>query len=263
MAEGEGAEFRWIESGEGEPVLLLHGLLGDLYHWEASVEALAPWCRPLALALPIFDPRLAAPTIAELGRHVVRFLDALDIARAVVGGNSLGGHVALHVALTYPERVAGLIVTGSSGLFERSPGGRAPHHPSSEYVRARMEEVFYDASLVTPAWVSAVRGLVTERFSALRVLHFAQAAKRDNVERRLGEIQVPALIVWGHEDRITPLDVGERFHALIARSQLWTLTRCGHAPMLEQPHAFNAIVREWLHDTWPRRVQLVAVEAAR
>jgi pimeloyl-ACP methyl ester carboxylesterase len=263
MGAGDGAEFRWIESGAGEAVVLLHGLLGDLYHWEASVDRLAPWCRPIALALPLFDPRLVAPTIGELGRHVVRFLDALDISRAVIGGNSLGGHVALHVALTYPERVAGLIVTGSSGLFERSVGGRAPHHPSPEYVRARMEEVFYDPALVTPARVSAVRGLVTERFSARRVLHFAQAAKRDNVEARLGEIHAPALIVWGHEDRITPLDVGQRFHALIPRSQLWTLTRCGHAPMLEQPHAFNAIVREWLDDTWSRRVQLTGAQAAR
>ncbi len=213
---------------------------------------------PLALTLPVFDARLAEPTIGALGRHIARFLDALDIARVVIGGNSLGGHVALHVALTLPERVAGLILTGSSGLFERSVTGRAPHRPSAEYVRARMEEVFYDTSLVTPAWVEAVRRLVTERVTALRVLRFAQAAKRDNIERRLGEIRVPTLIVWGKEDRITPLEVGERFHALIPGSQFWTLTNCGHSPMLEQPHAFNAIVREWLHETWPRRAQLVA-----
>jgi pimeloyl-ACP methyl ester carboxylesterase len=258
MTDADGAEFRWIESGDGEPVLLLHGLLGDLYHWEASVEALSRDCRPMALALPIFDPRLAAPTIDELGGHVIRFLDALDIGRAVIGGNSLGGHVAVHIALTYPERVAGLILTGSSGLFERGISGRAPHHPSPEYVRAKMEEVFCDRSLVTAAWVEAVCGLVTQRFTARRVLRFAQAAKRHNIERRLGEIRAPALIVWGKDDRITPLAVGERFHALIPGSQLWTLTSCGHAPMLEQPHAFNAIVREWLHETWPRRARLVA-----
>jgi pimeloyl-ACP methyl ester carboxylesterase len=254
----DGAQFRWIEGGEGECVLFLHGLLGDMYHWEAAVDALAPACRAMALTLPVFDPRLAEPTIAEVGRHVVRFLDAVDVRRAVLGGNSLGGHVALHIALARPERVAGLILTGSSGLFERSITGRAPHRPTAAYVQERMEEVFYDQALVTAARVEAVRRLVTERATALRVLHFAKAAKRDNVQDRLGEIAVPTLVVWGKEDRITPLGVGERFHALIPGSQLWTLTNCGHAPMLEQPHAFGAIVREWLHETWPRRARLAA-----
>jgi 2-hydroxy-6-oxonona-2,4-dienedioate hydrolase len=156
------------------------------------------------------------------------------------------------------------VLTGSSGLFERSFAGRAPHRPSSAYVRARMEEVFYDPALVTSAWVEAVRRLVTERVSAVRVLRFARAARRDNVESRLADIRMPTLIVWGKEDRITPVDVGARFHALIPHSQFWTLTNCGHAPMLEQPHAFGAIVREWLHETWPRRAQLAsAVGTAR
>jgi hypothetical protein len=188
-----------------------------MYQWEASLEALAAECRPMALNLPIFAPALAAPSIAALGQHITRFLDALDIARVVLDGNSLGGHVALHVALTHPERVGGLILTGSSGLFEQRIAGRAPHRPSSEYVRARMEEVFCDASLVTPAWVEAVRRLVTERATARRVLRFAKAAKRDNVAGRLGNIRVPTLVVWGQEDRVTPLHVGERFHALMAR----------------------------------------------
>jgi 2-hydroxy-6-oxonona-2,4-dienedioate hydrolase len=256
MRNSEGAEFRWIENGAGEPLLFLHGLLGGMYHWEVSLETLAEVGRPMALALPIFDPKLTETSLGELGRHVARFMDALDLHRVVLGGNSLGGHVALHVALSYPERVAGLILTGSSGLFERSVTGRASHRPSTEYVRARMEEVFYDASLVTPAWVESVRRLVTERFTARRVLRFAKAARRHNIEARLGDIRAPALIVWGKDDRVTPIEVGERFHALIPDSQLWTLTHCGHAPMLEQPYPFNAIVKEWLYDTWDRRAQL-------
>ncbi|MGH7333113.1 MAG: alpha/beta fold hydrolase, partial [Candidatus Rokuibacteriota bacterium] len=148
MEKREGAEFRWIESGAGEPLLFLHGLLGGMYHWEVSLETLAEVGRPIALALPIFDPKLTETSVEELGRHVVRFLDALDLHRVVLGGNSLGGHVALHVALSEPERVAGLIVAGSCGLFERTVTGRAPHRPSAAYIRARMEEVFYDTSLV-------------------------------------------------------------------------------------------------------------------
>src|SRR4249920_2354586 len=110
MTECTNPESRWIERGTGESLVLLHGLLGDMYQWEASLEALAAECRPMALNLPIFAPGLE-PTIAALSRHITRFLDALDIGRVVLGGNSLGGHVALHVALTHPERVGGLILT--------------------------------------------------------------------------------------------------------------------------------------------------------
>jgi pimeloyl-ACP methyl ester carboxylesterase len=262
MTESAGPEFRWIERGAGEPVLLLHGLFGDMYHWEASLDGLASECRPMALTLPLLAPEIEGPSIAALGGHVQRFLDALGIERAVLGGNSLGGHVALHIAAAHPERVAGLILTGSSGLFERSVGGRAPRRPSSAFVRARMEEVFYDRSLVTPAWVEAVRRLVSDRHTALRILRMARATRRDNLEHELAGVRAPTLIVWGQEDRITPLGVGERFHALIPGSQFWVLTRCGHAPMLEQPHAFTAIVREWLRETWPRRAQLVGAGGA-
>ena len=264
MTEFARPECRWIERGAGEPVLFLHGLFGDMYHWEATLEGLAGECRPIALTLPLLAPGLEATSIATLGQHVTRFLDALGIARAVIGGNSLGGHVAAHLALTCPERVAGLILTGSSGLFERRPPGRAPHRPTSAYIQARMEEAFYDPVLVTPAWVEAVRRLVADRARAARVLGFARAARRDNIESGLRDIQIPTLVIWGEEDRITPVHTGRRFHALIADSQFWVLARCGHAPMLEQPHAFTAIVREWLRETWPRRAQLVGVaEAAR
>ena len=263
MRECARAETRWIERGAGEPVLLLHGLFGDMYHWEAVLEGLEAECRPIALTLPIHASTAVDESIAALGQHVTRFLDALDISRTVLGGNSLGGHVALRVALANPERVAGLILTGSSGLFAGGLGGRVPRRPSPAYVQARMEEIFHDASLLAPAWVEAVRRMVTDRATAVRVLRVARAARRDNIEGRLRDVRVPVLVVWGEEDRITPLAVGRRFHELIPDSQFWVLSRCGHAPMLEQPNAFIAIVREWLRETWPRRAQLASAAGAR
>ena len=95
MHGGSDPEFRWLERGEGEPVVLLHGLMG--------------------------------------------------IPRAVVGGNSLGGHVALELALSCPDRVSGLILAGSSGLFERGFSRGVPRRPTAEYVRAKLEEVVYIA----------------------------------------------------------------------------------------------------------------------
>jgi hypothetical protein len=79
MGERDDPEFRWLERGDSEAVLLLHGLMGRMDHWEECLEILGDICRPLALTLPIFDPALAETSIPELGRHVRRFLDALEI----------------------------------------------------------------------------------------------------------------------------------------------------------------------------------------
>jgi pimeloyl-ACP methyl ester carboxylesterase len=246
---GQRRHFRWLERGEGDPIVLLHGLMGQMHHWDAVLDGLAESVRGIAPQLPVLDPVLAETSIDALAEWVLDFLDGLEIGQAVLGGNSLGGHVALAAALAAPARVAGLVLTGSSGLFERSFTRGVPHRPTTDYVREKMEEIFYDRSLVTPEWVDAVHTSVLQPATALRVLRFARAAKRHNLEARLGEIVAPTLIVWGRDDRITPLHVAERFHALIPRSQLIVLRQCGHAPMLERPEAFGAIVRAWWEET--------------
>src|SRR5262245_20060552 len=246
--------FRWLERGDGEPVLLLHGLMGEMDHWESTLEALGPFRRPIALELPIFDPDLTDVSVEALAGYVRCFMEAIELPPAIVCGNSLGGHVALELALSSPGWVEGLILTGSSGLFERTFTSRVPHQPTGTYVRERMEEIFYDPRLVTPEWVESIRRIVTTRRTAVRVLQAARAAKRHNVEERLSQIRVPTLLVWGKDDRITPTDVAERFHAHIRGSQVVYLPNCGHAPMLERPEAFNAAVGDWLVEMRARRL---------
>jgi len=146
-------------------------------HWESTLDALGPYRRPMALELPILDPDLSDVSLPALADYVRRFMEAIELPPAVVCGNSLGGHVALELALTSPGWVEGLILTGSSGLFERSFTNRVPHQPT-DAVRERMEEIFYDPSLVTPEWVESIRRIVTTRRTALRVLQVARAAKR-------------------------------------------------------------------------------------
>jgi pimeloyl-ACP methyl ester carboxylesterase len=254
VSDDRASSFRWLERGEGEPVLFLHGLMGSMDQWDRTLEHLGgPACRPMALALPVFEPWLAEATIEALADHVRGFLDALEIPRLVLGGNSLGGHVALRVALAVPERVTGLILTGSSGLFERSFARGVPHRPGAAFVREKMEEVFHDPALVTPDWVESVRRLVSTSASALRILRFARAARRDNVETRLGGLRAPTLLVWGRNDRITPPEVAERFRRGIADVELLYLSSCGHAPMLEWPDRFAAAVAWWLRASRERR----------
>ena len=256
-------QYRWLERGDGEPVVLLHGLMGHMDHWDATLDALSDGVRGLAPELPLFDPDFSDLSLAALAAHVRDLLDALEIGDAVIGGNSLGGHVALELVLAHPERVNGLVLTGSSGLFERSFTRGVPHRPTTEYVRAKMEEVFYDPALVTDGWVESVRRTVTTKSTVLRVLKLARAARSHSVESLLSSIHVPTLLVWGENDRVTPLSVAERFHAAIPRSRLVLLPRCGHAPMLEQPEAFSAVLDSWLRDTRRLREGVVPVAAGR
>ena len=249
----EGAEFRWLERGAGEAVILLHGLMGQMHHWDAVLEGVDDGYRAIAPSLPVFARRLREASLGALARHVVDFMDGLEIPRAIVGGNSLGGHVALRVALEHGDRVSGLLLTGSSGLFERGFSSGVPHRPDRRWVREKMEEVFFDPLLVTEGWVEEAHRVVTTPASALRVLRLARDARRDNLEARLGLIRVPTLLVWGREDRITPLEVGERFRDLIPDAQLTCLPRCGHAPMLEQPEGFADVMANWLEETRDRR----------
>ena len=98
-----------------------------------------------------------------------------------------------------------------------------------------------------------MRAVMTTPATAARVLRFARDAMRFNVADRLHEIDVPTLLVWGREDRITPTVMAERFRVLIARAQVTYLERCGHTAMLERPPAFIEVVANWLEETRERR----------
>jgi len=244
-------KFRWIEAGAGIPVLCLHSLFGTSGHWETIVEALAPRCRAMALALPIFETPSDDLSVMGLRAHVEAFMDAERVPPAIVVGNSLGGHVALDLALHAPERVRGLVLSGSSGLFERSFTRGVPHRPTAAFVRETMTEVFHDPAMVTPEWVEEIRGQVSRRSYVLRVLQVSRSARRYNLEDRLPEIQCPTLLVWGTEDRVTPRDVAIRFLDGIPSATIRLVPECGHAPMLEHPEAFARALEEFLDSFAP------------
>lgn len=239
-------EFRWTEAGAGFPVLCLHGLFGASEHWEPVLEALAPSCRAMALTMPILETPPDDLSVSGLRAYVEAFLDAERVPPAIVVGNSLGGHVALDLALHAPERVRGLVLSGSSGLFEPSFTRGVPPRPSAQFVRERMTEVFHDPVMVTPEWVEAIHGVMSRRIYAMRVLQVIRSARRYNLEDRLGDIRCPTLLVWGMEDRITHRDVAIRFLAGLPSATLRLVPDCGQAPMLEHPEAFVRAVLDFL-----------------
>ena len=235
-----------ISSPVGDPLVLLHGLFGKPENWDSVRGRLGGTWRALAPQLPLLDlPRERDP-VESLGAHVLGVMDGEGIERAVLVGNSLGGHVAIRLALAHPRRVRALVLTGSSGLFERGFDSCVPRRPTEAFMRAKMAEVFHDPVHVTDALVDEVSAIVADVRNVARIIWLARWAKHDNVAPQLPRIVCPVLLVWGADDRITPPAVARAFHAALPGSELQFLDACGHAPMIERPAEFGIRVERFL-----------------
>jgi len=229
-----------------DALLFLHGLFGKAADWKHPAEYFSRRWRVVAPELPVFDLPREQADVAGLAAYARELMDQQGIERVFAGGNSLGGHVALALALNHPERVSGLVLAGSSGLLERGHG-RVPRRPTTEYLYDRIREVFYDPVHVTETLMEEVHQTVYDRHRIGRIYRVAASTKRNNLRDSLGEIQCPVLVVWGREDIITPPDMAEEFAHRLPDAELQFIDRCGHAVPIERPAEFNHLLETFLH----------------
>ncbi len=242
----EEGKFRYLEVGEGEPLVLLHGLFGALSNFSGMVEYFRHHNKVIVPVLPLFDLDLLHTTVGGLQKYVHKFLEYKDYRDVHLLGNSLGGHVALVYVLKHPERVRSLILTGSSGLFENGMGDTYPKRGDYDYIRKKTEITFYDPQTATKELVDEVYSIVNERIKAIKIISLAKSAIRNNVGHELNQIQQPTLLIWGNNDTITPPFVAKEFQKLIPNSELHFIDHCGHAPMMEVPDEFNRLLHQFL-----------------
>ena len=242
----ETAKFRYIEEGEGEPLVLLHGLFGALSNFKDLIEHFRPRYQVVVPMLPLFELDILHTTVGGMAKHVHKFLEAKDYRNVHLLGNSLGGHVALVHVLKHPERVKSLILTGSSGLFENGMGDTYPRRGDYEYIKKKTEVTFYDPQMATKELVDEVFEITRNRLKVIKIIALAKSAIRNNLGEELNNIRQPTLLVWGNNDTITPPFVAREFHKLIPGSELHFIDKCGHAPMMEQPAEFNVILDKFL-----------------
>jgi pimeloyl-ACP methyl ester carboxylesterase len=161
-------------------------------------------------------------------------------------GNSLGGHVALVYTREHPEKVSSLILTASSGLYENAFGSSFPRREDKEFIRQKVAVTFFDPKHATDELVNECFEVVNDRNRVLRILALAKSAIRHNMAKDLPDMKMPACLIWGKNDTITPPEVAEEFHQLLPNSSLFWIDECGHAPMMEHPQTFNKILEEWM-----------------
>ncbi len=239
-------KYKFIEEGEGEPLLLLHGLFGALSNFADLIEYFRGSYKVIVPILPLLDLDIFHTTVSGLEKHVQGFIEARGYKDIHLLGNSLGGHIAVMHTLKHPEKIKSLILTGSSGLFENGMGDSYPKRGDYEYIKKKAELTFYDPTLATKELVDELFEITTTRIKVIKVIALAKSAIRSNLGEELNQIKQPTLLIWGNNDTITPPFVGREFNKLIPNSELYFIDKCGHAPMMEVPHDFNDILSRFL-----------------
>lgn len=225
--------------------LMVHGAGGSHLDWPAELRRL-PEANAIVPDLPGHgrSPGPGRQSVGAYGADMIALLDALTITRAVVAGHSMGGAIALTMALTYPDRVAGLILVGT--------GAKLAVHP--DILNRALTETDKVVALITEwEWAEGVdeqlRRLSRKRLAETLpgVLHGDyQACNAFDLRQQINQIKAPTLIVGGTADRMTPFKFSTYLHQQIAGSHLATIQGGGHKMMLEQPLAVAGAVQQWL-----------------
>ena len=239
--------YNYIEKGSGPTIILLHGLMGAVSNFETTLNNLPNHgFRVILPMLPLYSMPILKTNVKELSDFINKFSEDLNIKKYSVLGNSLGGHIGLILALQYPDKIDKLILSGSSGLYENTLGGKFPKRVNYEYIKQKTEEVFFNPAKASKKLVDEVFEIVNSREKVIRVLMMAKSAVRHNMKKDLTNITQKTCIIWGENDKVTPPEVGKEFHQEIPNSDLFWIKQCGHAPMIEQPTIFNQILVNWL-----------------
>jgi pimeloyl-ACP methyl ester carboxylesterase len=267
-----GAEINYVDVGEGEPILFVHGLAGCWRNWLENIPYFAKEYRVLAPDLPGFgDSPLPSWDISmpAYGQMLHDFCEKLGVERlAAIVGNSMGGFVSTEAVIQRPERFDRLVLVSAAGISFAEAMGRetkalartieaaAPFLVGDRRIwlnRPLGRQVAFGRLMRSPAKLRPE--LLSEQLRpSISAPGFAAAmvsiAGYDTRER-LPEIEIPTLVVWGLNDKIVPVEGALGYHRLIPHSRLEIFERTGHLPMLERPRRFNTLVEQFIESSRP------------
>jgi len=265
FADVEGiGRIHYQEKGTGRALVLIHGNNSSTYSWADVFDEFAREFRVVALDLKGFG-FTAKPegdySIEAQAALVVRLLDRLGVERAALCGSSMGGAVALAVAVNYPQRVDSLILVGSSAFTETRGESLAPAYlrwpyvggaitalalASDSVVRDGLRRSFHDESKVTEERVAAYYRPLRTRGGQRAARLVREQRDYTRIENALDKIRRPTLLIWGAHDRLNLLEDGRRLQAKIRGAQLVVFENCGHLPQEEMPAAFAREVSSFM-----------------
>lgn len=258
-----GQKIYYVEAGAATnpKVILVHGLGGDMTNWAPTVPALAAKYHVFALDQIGFgksDKPMMNYRVATLVEFLDAFYKKLNIERATLVGNSLGGWTAALFAHAHPEKVDKLVLVDAAGYSPKRWGG--PEFSNEMFpllnpatvadLKRTFSLVFYNKALVSEAAVELAFANKLKRGDGHTINAFIASFIRgeDLLDDKVKAIKAPALVLWGREDGLTPLAIGEAFAKDIPGAQLVVIEKCGHVPQLEKAAEFNAALLKFLAD---------------
>jgi len=273
----DGTRVRMIDTGNGTPVVFIHGFGASMYGWRYQLPVIvAAGYRVVVIdnrGFGFSDKPAHGYSNAAYAHLVVSLLDSLGIASAVLVGHSMGGAIAAEVALAHPDRVRGMVLIDAAGYGVRWPGVlKVAHWPfvgaiatsfRSRWVTGRiLRSTFADPSKVTEADVDQYYAPVPDPAYGRALRGVLREFRFDSLGGRLDRVQAPTLILWGDMDRWIPLRDGSRFARELQRSELALLSHSGHDAPEESPDQVNRYLLAYLKEGLSRIPENVAVVAA-
>ncbi|MEE8519281.1 MAG: alpha/beta hydrolase [Dehalococcoidia bacterium] len=270
--QGKKYRTRVIEAGSGEPLVLIHGVGGHAEAYSRNIMRLAQDFRVLAIDLIYHGYSSKEPqdgnTIANYCEQVIELLDVIGAEKAYVEGESLGGWIAMWLALHNPERLHKVILNTAAGvqfdedkvvvddkgglnlLAERSIA--AVNNPNPETIRKRLEWLMASPDRVTDEMVDIRLKIYSDPVTQKSLTHVFENSFGGGTtqkfyisEQRAGDIKVPALVLWSDKNPGTGPDAGERLAALIPGAEYYCINDAAHWPQWEQPEEHDRVVRDF------------------
>lgn len=252
----DGLHYVYLEGGQGEPLLLLHGFGANKDNFVQAAQFLTPHYR---VVLPdhigfgesthLLDADYTSPVQAQ---RLHAFVHALGIKRLHLGGSSMGGQIAMAYAARYPTEVASLWLLDPAGVWSGPPGelskivAETGHNP----LLAQNEDEFAQVLPFIMSKPPFIPRPLLDVWAQERIKNYTLEQRvlkqivEDSVEKSVAGLQVPTLIIWGEQDRVIHVGTAEILHQLIPHSQVILMPDVGHVPMNEQP---QQSVEDYLH----------------
>jgi pimeloyl-ACP methyl ester carboxylesterase len=252
----------YLDVGTGPPVILIHGFGGSMWQWEHQQHALSQHFRVLTLDLPgagLSDKPEIDYRPDQMLDFFVGFMDGVEIPQAALVGNSMGAGLAIGMVLAHPTRVGKLVLIDGlpQHVMEKltSPSVRRALETSAPswlvsfgnwlfgglMIESVLREIVHDPALLTPAVIERSNrnrqrpGLIKPIMAVRENLPLWESG----FATRIDEITHPTLVIWGEEDRVFPIAVGEELHQTIKGSRFTRIPKAGHIPQWERPDLVN------------------------